>query len=144
VERYRYHRVFEMHDRTTLTQTYPNLDEYLEKISHCNRLTVQEGSIPGEVYPFEAVAESVGDYWCSSIAYMTALAIHEGAKEIHVLGVDMKAGEEYGHQKPNMEYLIGFARGKGIKVHIPEQSPLCKFRNHGGTTFAGRYGLSGG
>jgi len=32
-----------------------------------------------------------------------------------VYGVDMKADDEYGYQKPNMEYLIGLARGKGIQ-----------------------------
>jgi hypothetical protein len=38
---------------------------------------------------------------------------------------------EYKYQRPNLEYLIGFARGLGIEVYIPEQSSLCKFNGEG-------------
>jgi hypothetical protein len=78
-------------------------------------------------YPFDQVAATTGAYWNSSIAYMLALAIHEGAEEIAIYGVDMKGDDEYGYQKPNMEYLIGLAIGRGIKVTIPDASPLLKF-----------------
>jgi hypothetical protein len=30
-----------------------------------------------------------------------------------------------------MEYLIGLARGRGIEVTIPDESPLCKFNGKG-------------
>lgn len=85
-------------------------------------------------YPFEEVARTTTDYWNSSIGYMLALAIHEQYERIHIFGVDMKDGEEYGYQKPNAEYLIGLARGRGIEVVIPDASPLCKF-NHSGIRF---------
>lgn len=133
-ERYSYHRTFEMHDRADLESFYTNLPAYLYKIADCSGLYTVDN------YPFDAVAESVGDYWCSSIGYMLALAIHEGAEEIALYGVDMRADDEYGYQKPNCEYLIGFARGKGIKVHVPEQSPLCKFVSPPDKDYAGRYG----
>jgi hypothetical protein len=54
--------------------------------------------------------------------------------------VDMRADEEYSYQRANCEYLIGLARGKGIKVHIPEVSPLLKFSGFDG--YKGRYGAS--
>ncbi len=94
---------------------------------------MQEKYFPNvEKYPFRQVAETIGEYYYnSSIAYAMALAIHEGAEEIGIYGVDMKADDEYGYQRPNMEYLVGLARGKGIKVHIPKESPLCKFQNTG-------------
>lgn len=134
-ERYRFHRTFEMHDRADLEKFYGDrLEAYLEKASYCNRLYTPE------TYPFDEVAETVGDYWCSSIAYMLALAIHEGAEEIGVYGVDMRGDDEYGYQKPNCEYLIGLARGRGIKVHIPDVSPLCKFVSPPDRNYAGRYG----
>lgn len=134
-ERYRFHRTFEMHDRADLEKFYGDrLEAYLEKASYCNRLYTPEN------YPFDAVAADVGDYWCSSIAYMLALAIHEGAEEIGVYGVDMRGDDEYGYQKPNCEYLIGLARGRGIKVHIPDVSPLCKFVSPPDRNYAGRYG----
>ncbi len=83
-------------------------------------------------YPFAAVEDSIGrSYFNSSIAYAMALAIHECADEIGIWGVDMDAGDEYFYQRPNMEWLIGLAEGRGIKVHIPESSPLCKFQGEG-------------
>jgi hypothetical protein len=134
-ERYQFHRTFEMHDRADLEKFYGDrLDKYLEKASYCSRLYTPEN------YPFDEVSRSVGDYWCSSIAYMLALAIHEGAQEIALYGVDMRGDDEYGYQKPNCEYLIGFARGKGIAVHIPDVSPLCKFVSPPDRNYAGRYG----
>lgn len=94
-----------------------------------------------QVYPLEAVIETCGDYFASSVGYMLALAIHEGAQEIALYGVTMEAREEHGYQRPNAEYLIGLARGKGIKVHIPEQSSLCKYGGQLG--YVGRYGWIG-
>lgn len=135
-------RTFEMHD-LEMIKDYPVADQYLESLIDCSRLYMQERyqEVPGSHrYPFEAVAKTTGDYWCSSIAYAMALAIHEGASEIALFGVDMKGTEEYGYQKPNMEYLIGLARGKGIKVHIPKESPLCKFVSDPDFAYIGRYG----
>jgi hypothetical protein len=89
------------------------------------------------------VSETIyGDYFNSSVGFMLALAIHEGAEEIAIYGVDMRADEEYGYQRPNCEYLIGLARGKGIKVHIPDVCPLCKYQNDPGFAYFGRYGKS--
>jgi hypothetical protein len=95
-----------------------------------------EADIPTSVrYPIEDVAAIVGKtrngdaYLESSIAFMMALAIVEGWKEpenmrIGIWGVDLDVGTEYSYQRPNMEYLIGLARGRGIKVFIPERSSL--------------------
>jgi len=85
---------------------------------------------PCRVYPFEAVAETTGAYWNSSIGYMLALAIHEGHPQIDIYGVDMKADEEYFYQRPNIEYLIGLARGKGRIVTLHESS-VCRFIGSG-------------
>ena len=53
------------------------------------------------------------------------------ADEIGLWGVDMKAEDEYAYQRPNIEYWLGIAEGKGIKVHIPEASPILKFQGKG-------------
>lgn len=60
----------------------------------------------------------------SSIAYMQALAIAEGFEEIAIVGVDMAADSEYAAQKPCCEYLIGLAKGRGIKNWLPETCGL--------------------
>jgi len=127
-------RLFEMHDIRLLESEHSGRGEnYIQDLKECGvPLYMHEEYFDGVTqYPFEEVLESVGDYFNSSIAYMMALAVHEVAEEISIFGVDMKGDDEYGYQKPNMEYLIGFARGKGIKVNILEDSPLCKFQNTG-------------
>lgn len=147
-ERYRFDRAFEMHDMKTLTTSkepiYQNLPDYLDRISLCRRIYMPEAysDVPGaERYPYEAVAAVCGDYWESSIAYMVSLAITEGAEEIGIYGVNMKADEEYAYQRPNLEYLIGLAKGRGIAVHIPDNSPLMKFSGFDGNV--GKYGWRG-
>lgn len=94
-----------------------------------------EDDIPNSLtYPLPEVLECLRDgdldwnpaYFVSSIAYQIGLAITIGYKEIHLYGCDMVVDSEYGHQKPNCEYLLGFARGKGIKVVLPKVSAMCK------------------
>jgi hypothetical protein len=82
--------------------------------------------IPNAIqYPLESVIETIGrPYLTSSIAYMIALAIHEGAEEIGIWGVDMATGSEYEHQRPCTEWLLGVAAGRGIKVTLPEGCSL--------------------
>jgi hypothetical protein len=148
-ERYRLHRVFEMHDMkdmqgATDSVTYRDLPSYFEKLDCCARVYMADAypEVPkSERYPYEAVAEVCGDYWDSSVAYAVSLAIAEGAEEIGVYGVNMLATEEYAYQRPNMEYLLGLAKGKGIKVHIPKCSPLLKFSGFAG--YHGKYGWRG-
>lgn len=80
-------------------------------------------------------------YFTNSITWMIALAIMELAPqsngkraiedaELGIWGVDMMMGggpgSEYGYQRPSCEWLIGWARGAGIKVHVPAESDLCK------------------
>lgn len=127
-------RTFEMHD---LSELEP---KHVDQLQHRTNLYVQDSRLPGTLYPFEEVAKTTGPYWISSIAYMLALAIHEGAEEIGLWGVDMDIGGEYEYQRANCEYLIGFARGRGIKVFIPDSSPLCTFKSPPDVAYEKRYG----
>ena len=118
--------------------------DYAQRLKDCKQIYTQAN------YPFDAVAKTIGQpYWNSSIAYAMALAIHEGAQEIAIYGVDMDGTDEFGYQKANMEYLIGVARGRGISVYIPPQSALCKFAPTGikfydhMPTYVERYGWLG-
>jgi hypothetical protein len=140
-----------MHDMRLLKSEHcKRKDGYFDRLQQCNNLFMQESCDYASRYPFEEVAASIGiSYWNSSIAYAMAMAIHENAEEIGIFGVDMTGGDEYAYQRPNMEYLIGFARGKGIKVHIPQESALCKFVGTGilfykhAPTYVDRYGWLG-
>lgn len=77
-------------------------------------------------YPIAEITMKFGRYFTSTVAYMIALAIRVKASEIFLFGVDMKCGDEYTHQKPCTEYMIGLARGFGIDVCIHDRSPLLK------------------
>jgi len=59
---------------------------------------------------------------------MIALAITEGFEEIGIYGVDMAVGKEYIKERPSVEYFLGIARGRGIKVIIPDACDLLKTR----------------
>ena len=80
-------------------------------------------------------------YFTNSITWMVGLAIMELAPasngkhalkgaELGIWGVDMMMGggpgSEYGYQRPSCEWLIGWARGAGIKLQMPVESDLCK------------------
>jgi len=66
-------------------------------------------------------------YFASTISFMLAMAIAEGINEIQLYGVDLSEHEEWGYQKPNTEFYLGMARGRGIRVVVPEASSLLSF-----------------
>jgi hypothetical protein len=74
----------------------------------------------------EVVEQRDRAYFTNSISWMIALAIYKGYKEIHVYGVNMAQTQEYQHQRPSCEHLLGWARGAGIKVYLPPQSDLLR------------------
>jgi len=52
---------------------------------------------------------------------MLALAIVQRYKEIAIFGLSLLKGSDYEVQKPCIEYLIGFARGSGIRVVVSDK-----------------------
>lgn len=81
----------------------------------------------GEWHDTEVIRDTTGEpYLSSSIAYEIALAIYEGFGEIHLYGVDLNTEAEYAWQKPGVEFLLGVAAGRGIKVVLPDNCPLLK------------------
>ena len=89
-------------------------------------------------YPLQEVRELIKShggnkhYISSSISYMIALAILEKVDEILIYGVSMTHKTEYKQQRPNCEWLLGIASGLGIKITIPEESPLLKAKKRYG------------
>jgi len=145
-------RAFDMHPiDASRKRIPPNYKEFLAAknipIFHVDALPEVPLSIR---YPIEEVIAffsetdpgfANGNYFVSSIAYMIALAIFEDYKEIHLYGVDLIDDDEYAHQRPNTEYLIGLARGRGIKVYIPQESALLKYTHLYGYEKAREEGL---
>jgi len=119
-------KIFEMHDNVK--------DRYEADINkNGSPLVVGKGSpLDGEVFPYyEEAAKVFGDKCCpyltSSLSYMMVYAIFAGAEQIMIVGVDMSIDEsEYFRQRPCMEAWIGYARGKGIKVTLPDVCPMIR------------------
>lgn len=129
--------LFETHHnwRDLAATTHATLD-YLETLRRSPVPVVmhtEESDIPASVaYPWAAVRKLVrqtrlGDpYLESSIAQMLAMAILESPERIGIWGVDLDDREEYAYQRPNTEYLIGLAEGRGISVFVPDNAALCQ------------------
>lgn len=139
VQRYldkRVTRIFEVHD---------NLNEHLDPLAYKQmllELSDKHELIVSEKFftdiKFRSDNWVIFDYACSeklfgslyltsSPAYMISYAISQGATEIGLYGVDLSISDhEYFWQRPCVEAWIGFAKGKGIKVTIPEVSHIGK------------------
>lgn len=127
----RYDALFEMHDRALWEKRGP---DYLKRLQELDALPVWMQAHQDEVptsqgYPFTAVLALLGrDYIGSSIAYMVAKAVLDGAARIGLWGVDLSDEGAYGHQRPNLEYILGIAHGRGIRIEIAEPTALLHHR----------------
>jgi hypothetical protein len=90
--------------------------------------------IPHSVrYPIEAVSSWAAPLgpravWYrpqSSMALMLLWGLATGFEEIGIWGVDCAGTREYEAQRPNLEYWLGVARGRGVQITLAEGSALC-------------------
>ena len=82
---------------------------------------------PSVRFPKEELCDLLDStYWTNCPAWMIGWAIALGAEEIAVVGVDMAQDSEYHTQRTCCEHWLGFARGRGIHVWVPEVSDLLK------------------
>lgn len=88
-------------------------------------------------YPLNDVLKNFGNYFTNSVSYMIALAMMEKYEEIHIYGVDMAVvgndvlnpeANEYSYQRPSVEFFLGLALGRGIKIYLPPECDLLKTR----------------
>lgn len=82
--------------------------------------------IPNAIkFPKDEMAKKFGRYFfTSTFAYAFALAIHEGAKEIGLWGIDMEVTSEYQYQRPALQHFIWLAGTQGIKIYAPDESSI--------------------
>lgn len=80
-------------------------------------------SIP---YPRDVIEKNFRHYFTNTISWELALAIHLGFEEIRIYGVNMATELEYHGQRPSVEYFVGIAEGRGIKVYLPTECDLLK------------------
>ena len=117
-------RIFEIHD--DLTGQPPDYPEWLVKYAYKNLVVSDTFPVPGqEIYPEKEASEILGGFLSSSPAYMFAYALLKGATDIGLYGIDMSVDDhEYFKQRPDMYAWIAFAKGQGINVVIPKETPL--------------------
>lgn len=92
-------------------------------------------------FPKAEIEAVFGRYFTSSPAWMLALAILQGAEEVHIYGIHLSTEHEYIEQRPQFEFLIGrFLNGPtltletkdGLRTYrsgnrtlvLPESSPI--------------------
>jgi hypothetical protein len=82
-------------------------------------------------YPLENVINYFGvDYFSNTVDYALALAIFQKYEYIDLYGINMELDTEYAYQKAGVEFWIGQAMGRGIKV-VPhgEHTTILKTRD---------------
>jgi len=128
-------RWLQLHNYQTISRALNHNDEYhFEWLKSATGFPIyMQRKFPmipeSVVYPIDEIIEMTGGrYFTSSFAYMIALAIYEGFDWIGCYGFEMATDSEYFHQRSNAEYLIGFARGKGIHVELPDNGNLLRGR----------------
>lgn len=89
------------------------------------------GSIPNEkIFPGKELARMpFGSYHAGSFDWMVAYAIYLGAKEISIHGVNLaldSVREEPISARACLELWLGFAAGRGIKVHVSEDCDILR------------------
>ncbi len=132
---------FHMHDlkdfsRNKVTESSTNLMQL-----HCEKHPEMElysvrllKEFPNLIlYPLEDIVDYFKlpiAYFSSGPEYMIAWAIREGFKEMSLFGLNMTVDKEYIEQKPGMEFWIGIALGKGLKVNLQhDHCSLLKTRD---------------
>lgn len=87
-----------------------------------------------EPFPIEQCVKEFGwPYFTNTICYMIAYALLQKVKEIDIYGVNQAGSHEYTEERGGVEYWIGLANGRGVKMTVHgDHSQLLMFK--------GRYG----
>ena len=137
----RWDRWFELHDLDRYKQLYPEYYDWMcaqpgeDNPVYVN--DVREEMPSAKLYPLRQMVTKFGSYFTNSISWMIVLALHEiqecmasnpdeETPKIGMWGVDMAQNTEYAHQRPSCEYFMGWARGAGVELVIPDECDLCK------------------
>lgn len=78
-------------------------------------------------FPLEDVLNHLGhDYFNSTAAYAIAFAIHTGATEISLFGMDYTYDNVHHAEKGRacVEFWCGQAHARGIRIHLPKSTSL--------------------
>ena len=92
-------------------------------------INMQDKSLVPNAVPLpkkELVAEFGPYFFTSSFAWMMALAMYRGAKEIALYGIDMASRDEYILQRPGAYYFFMEAKRRGVTITAPYESDIMQ------------------
>jgi len=81
-----------------------------------------------KVFPINKIRDNYGEYFTNSMSLMLAYAVECGYKNITLFGIDMDLNgskREITQERPNLEYWIGYFRGRGLRINTTH-TPLCR------------------
>ena len=77
--------------------------------------------------PMRELVKEFGPYFfTSSFAWMMAMAMKAGAKEIALYGIDMASRDEYILQRPGAYHFFNEGKKRGIKMSAPYESDIMQ------------------
>lgn len=84
-----------------------------------------------DIYPFEDIMKKYGNYVASSFVWMLMYAVDKGYEKIIFDGIDymtypLDSFREIMLERSNIEYWIGYFRGKGIEINTSRCSGIFK------------------
>lgn len=71
-------------------------------------------------FPLDDVIAGGRDYFGCTMAYQVGLALREGFTTIGLFGAALNTGREALVERPTVEWWLGYAQGRGIRVIVPE------------------------
>ena len=125
----RWDRFYELHSMEFMEQECPGFPAWIAE----NKKKTPDKIWTQDKFPLSDMVEEFGvDYGTSSVAWMIQHAIYEKASWLGVFGCDMAHVSEYATQRPCVEFWLGYARGRGIEVVLPDSCDVVKHRQRYG------------
>lgn len=124
-------KMFHIHKHADLVKDIPEhakaFEEWAEKHPEVEFVLLEPwDKIPhATIFPHQELRKMPrGSYHCSSFCWMIAYALHLGATEIMLAGIQMRNSEEPISATPAIEYWCGYAEGRGVKVTVTKDCDL--------------------
>lgn len=130
----RYDGYFQIHPRNwhgDKRGLYGRPEEHMQFLMQCKvpvwMLYPDERVPAAQLYPRAEVVRMFGrDYLQSSFAYCLGLALLQGVDVVKFFGTELATYDEYLHQRPNLEYMIGWAEARGVRIELPDDCLLLR------------------
>ena len=123
----RFTRWFQIHPWAPMVRRQRPEHRHIEWLAQCGipvYLEEVQPEIPTALrYPYEEVVATIGSNYfaTNSFGYMVALAIHEKFEAIKLYGAGFGPKDiSDAYARPCIEFLLGMAYGKGIRVSVSE------------------------